>query len=72
MEGVKGVVWSGLHRVAVLLTFGGYHLRLMDEQWKASQDLYKVQEKEAKEMLVRAKKEAVSNRLFFDGADVRV
>jgi hypothetical protein len=56
MEGVKVVVWRGLHRVGVILTFGGYHLHLMDEQWKASQELYRVQDEKTKAMLEEAKK----------------
>ena len=44
MDKIKDTIWSGFKNAGVAMTFGAYHLYVMDEKWKLQQEIHKLQD----------------------------
>ena len=55
MEKVKDILWGGVKNTGVAMTFGAYHLYVMDERWKLQQEIQKLQDERTKAMLEEMK-----------------
>jgi len=56
MDRVKDILWTGFKNTGIAMTFGAYHLYLMDEKWKLQQTMYRLQDEKAKAMLKEMKR----------------
>lgn len=49
MDRVKDVFWTGFKNTGIAMTFGAYHLYVMDEKWKLQQEIHRLQDEKTKE-----------------------
>jgi hypothetical protein len=55
MDRVKDVIWTGFKNTGIAMTFGAYHLYVMDEKWKLQQEIHRLQDEKTKAMLEEMK-----------------
>jgi len=55
MDRVKDILWAGFKNTGVVMTFGAYHLYIMDERWKLQQEIHKLQDEKTRAMLEEMK-----------------
>lgn len=55
MDRVKDVIWTGFKNMGIVMTFGAYHLYVMDEKWKLQQEIHRLQNEKTKAMLEEMK-----------------
>jgi hypothetical protein len=51
MDKVKEFLFTGLKNTGMAMTFGAYHLYLMDERWKLQQEIQRLQDEKTNAML---------------------
>jgi len=51
MDKVKEFLFTGLKNTGMAMTFGAYHLYLMDERWKLQQEIQRLQDEKINAML---------------------
>ena len=65
MDKLKDILWTGLKNTCVAMTFGAYHLYVMDERWKLQQEIHKLQDDKTKAMLDEMKELSKRGRLWY-------
>ena len=53
---VKDIIWAGFKNTSVPITFGVYHIHVMDERWKVQQEIHRLQDEKLKAMLEEIKR----------------
>jgi len=51
MDKVKEFLFIGLKNTGMAMTFGAYHLYVMDERWKLQQEIQRLQDEKTNAML---------------------
>jgi hypothetical protein len=51
MDKVKEFLFTGLKNTGMAMTFGAYHLYVMDERWKLQQEIQRLQDEKTNAML---------------------
>jgi len=51
MDRIKEFLYTGIKNTGVAMTFGAYHLYVMDERWKLQQEIQRLQDEKTKAML---------------------
>lgn len=45
------VLWDGFKNIGIAMTFGAYHLYVMNDRWRVQQEIYRLQHEESKALL---------------------
>lgn len=55
MYRVRDAICTGFKNTGIAMTFGAYHLYVMDKKWKLQQEIHRLQDEKTKAMLEEMK-----------------